>query len=76
MNKKAGGKGPMIVGIIALVVVVGGCYCYKKNSDSESEGGQKEDKKLFKKVFKGKVQKKATKEEIIPTFAIPAEEQI
>ena len=75
LNKKVGGKGPMIVGIIALVVVVGGCYCYRKNSE-ENEGGAKEDKKLFKKVFKGKVQKKATKEEIIPTFAVPAEEQI
>lgn len=65
----------MIMGVVALVVVGGGCYCYRKNS-SENEGGQKEDKKLFKKVFKGKEQKKATKEEIIPTFAVPVEEQI
>jgi hypothetical protein len=65
----------MIVGILALVAIGGGCYCYNKNKE-EKEGGMKEDKKLFKKVFKGKTSKKATKEEIIPTFAVPAEEQI
>merc|ERR1719198_248973 len=74
-NKATGGHLGLIMGVVALVVVGGGCYCYRKNS-SENEGGQKEDKKLFKKVFKGKEQKKATKEEIIPTFAVPAEEQI
>merc|ERR1711916_14658 len=75
MAKKAGPGGMIAIVVVALVVVVGGCYCYRKNS-SENEGGAKEDKKLFKKVFKGKTQKKATKEEIIPTFAVPAEEQI
>ena len=67
---------PMIMASIVGLIVVGvGCYCYRKNKE-DNEGGQKEDKKLFKKVFKGKVQKKAAKEEIIPTFAVPAEEQI
>ena len=64
-----------IMGVVALLVVVGGCYCFKKK-DYDAEGGAKEDKKLFKKVFKGKVQKRATKEEIIPSFVVPAEEQI
>jgi hypothetical protein len=65
----------IVVAVVALVVIGGGCFCYKKNQ-SDAEGGQKEDKKLFKKVFKGKTQKKATKEEIIPTFAVPNEEQV
>jgi len=77
LAEKTGGKGPIvIVAVIALVVVAGGCYCLKKKSSDDNEGGEKEDKKLFKKVFKGKVHKKAAKEEIIPTFAVPAEEQI
>ena len=66
----------MIIGAVAAVVVIGGYCCYKKNSDDSNEGGYKEDKKLFKKVFKGKTQKKATKEDIIPTFAVPSEEQV
>ena len=66
----------MIIGAVAAVVIIGGYCCYKKNSDNENEGGSKEDKKLFKKVFKGKTQKKAAKEEIIPTFAVPSEEQV
>ena len=66
---------PIIISVAAIALIGGGCYCYRKNK-SENEGGEKEDKKLFKKVFKGKVQKKAAKEEIIPTFAVPAEEQI
>ena len=66
---------PIIISVAAIALIGGGCYCYRKNK-SENEGGEREDKKLFKKVFKGKVQKKAAKEEIIPTFAVPAEEQI
>merc|ERR1719454_1403448 len=76
LNDKTGGHGLMITGILALVVIGGGCYCYNRNKEEDKEGGMKEDKKLFKKVFKGKTQKKATKEEIIPTFVVPAEEQI
>ena len=54
----------MIAGIAAVVVVaLAGGYCYKKNS--ENEGGQKEDRKLFKHVFKGKVQKKAAKDQFV-----------
>lgn len=66
----------MIGGIVALAVVIGGCYCYKKQQSEDNEGGAKEDKKLFKKVFKGKIQKKATKDEFIPTSLVPADEQI
>merc|ERR1719163_1123361 len=72
LDEKAGGHGMLVTGIVALVVIGGGCYCYNKNK-AENEGGDKEDKKLFKKVFKGKSQKKAVKDEIIPTFAVPAE---
>ena len=76
LEKPKGSATPIIIGVVAAVVIIGGYCCYKKNSDSESEGGNKEDKKLFKKVFKGKTQKKAAKEEIIPTFAVPTEEQV
>lgn len=43
-----------IVSVVAAIAVVGGCVCYRNNKD-DKEGGAKEDKKLFKKVFKGKV---------------------
>jgi hypothetical protein len=72
-------KGKMMGGIIGGVVVagllVGGCvYMRKKNEDAE--GGEKEDKKLFKLQFKGNSMKKSKKEALVPTFAIPAEENI
>lgn len=73
-------KGKMVGGIIGGVVVagllVGGCvYMRKKNSD-ENEGGDSEDKKLFKLQFKGNTLRKVQKESLVPTFAIPAEENI
>jgi hypothetical protein len=71
----SGMAGP-IIGLVAIAVCAGGFCAYKKRQDSENEGGKKEDKKLFKKVFKGKTQKKATKEEMVPTFAVPSEEQV
>ena len=73
-------KGKMVGGIIGGVVVagllVGGCvYMRKKNSD-DNEGGDSEDKKLFKLQFKGNTLRKVQKESLVPTFAIPAEENI
>lgn len=74
--KPNGMKGP-IIGIVAVGIIAGGYCAYKKRQDSEGqEGGNREDKKLFKKVFKGKTQKKATKEEMVPTFAVQSEEQV
>jgi hypothetical protein len=62
--------------VVAAILIVGGCMCYRNKQKNENEGGAKEDKKLFKKVFKGKVQKKATKEEMVPSFAVPQEETV
>ena len=69
--------GAVIGGVAAAVVLVGGCIYYKKKQgEEESEGGQKEDRKLFKNTFKGNVVKKVQKEALVPTFAVPAEENI
>lgn len=68
--------GAIIGGIAAAVVLVGGCVYYKKQQSDDAEGGQKEDKKLFKNTFKGNVVKKVQKEALVPTFAVPAEENI
>jgi hypothetical protein len=67
-----------IVSVVAAIAVIGGCVCYRNKQMNENinEGGAKEDKKLFKKVFKGKVQKKATKEEMVSSFAVPQEETV
>jgi hypothetical protein len=68
--------GVIIGGVAAAVVLVGGCVYYKKKQGEDAEGGQKEDKKLFKNTFKGNVVKKVQKEALVPTFAVPAEENI
>ena len=68
--------GAIIGGVAACVVLVGGCVYYKKKQGDDAEGGQKEDKKLFKNTFKGNVVKKVQKEALVPTFAVPAEENI
>lgn len=68
-EKEGSATTPIIVSITAIILIGGGCFYYRKNK-SEAEGGEKEDKKLFKKVFSGKVQKKAAKEEIIPTSTV------
>jgi len=47
-----------IVSVVAAIAVVGGCVCYRNKQNSENEGGAKEDKKLFKKVFKGRSKRK------------------
>ena len=68
--------GAIIGGVAAAAVIVGGCVYMKKKNSEENEGGQKEDKKLFKSTFKGNVVKKVQKEALVPTFAVPAEENI
>ena len=68
--------GAIIGGVAAAAVLVGGCVYMKKKNSEENEGGQKEDKKLFKSTFKGNVVKKVQKEALVPTFAVPAEENI
>ena len=68
--------GGILGGVAAAVVLVGGCVYYKKKNSEDNEGGQKEDKKLFKSTFKGNVVKKVQKEALVPTFAVPAEENI
>jgi hypothetical protein len=68
--------GPIIGGVAGGLVLVGGIvYCMKKGKD-DNEGGEMEDKKLFKAQFKGNTVKKVQKEALVPTFAIPAEENI
>ena len=68
--------GAIIGGVAAAAVIVGGCVYMKKKNSEDNEGGQKEDKKLFKSTFKGNVVKKVQKEALVPTFAVPAEENI
>ena len=68
--------GAIIGGVAAAAVIVGGCVYMKKKNSEDAEGGQKEDKKLFKSTFKGNVVKKVQKEALVPTFAVPAEENI
>ena len=68
--------GAIIGGVAAAAIIVGGCVYMKKKNSEENEGGQKEDKKLFKSTFKGNVIKKVQKEALVPTFAVPAEENI
>ena len=68
--------GAIIGGVAAAAIIVGGCVYMKKKNSEENEGGQKEDKKLFKSTFKGNVVKKVQKEALVPTFAVPAEENI
>lgn len=66
--------GAIIGGVVVAGLVVGGIIYKKKSSDNE--GGDKEDRSLFKKQFKGNVVKKVQKEALVPTFAVPAEENI
>ena len=68
--------GAIIGGVAAAAVIVGGCVYMKKKNSEENEGGQKEDKKLYKSTFKSNVVKKVQKEALVPTFAVPAEENI
>ena len=65
----------VIGGVAAAVLLIGGCICYNQNKD-DKEGGMKEDRKLFKSQFKGNTVKYIQKEALVPTFAIPAEENI
>ena len=44
----------IFTGAICLIAIGGWCYYRRKMNSSENEGGHKEDKMLFKKVFKGK----------------------
>jgi ElaB/YqjD/DUF883 family membrane-anchored ribosome-binding protein len=74
--KASGSKnGAIIGGVVVAGLLIGGCVYYQK-SKSDNEGGAKEDKTLFKKQFKGNVVKKVQKEALVPTFAVPAEENI
>ena len=76
-EKSSGGMvGGIIAGVVVAGLLVGGCVYYKKKNSDDAEGGEKEDKKLFKLQFKGNTLKKIQKEALVPTFAIPAEENI
>ena len=68
--------GGIIGGVVVAGLLVGGCVYMKKKNSDDAEGGQKEDKKLFRLQFKGDTFKKIQKEALVPTFAIPAEENI
>ena len=68
--------GGIIGGVAGAVILIGGCVYYKKSQKNDEEGGEKEDRKLFKSTFKGNVVKKVQKEALVPTFAVPAEENI
>ena len=73
-NGKNEGRFILTAGIFFML----GCawyHCSKKKDSSQNEGGQIEDKKLFKKVFKGKTHKKAAKEGIIE-LRVTGEEQV
>ena len=75
--KKGGKVGAIIGGVVVAGLLVGGCVYLKKKRDSEAaEGGECEDKKLFKLQFKGNTVKKIQKEALVPTYSIPAEENI
>jgi len=67
--------GAIIGGVVVAGLLVGGCIYYKKKQN-DNEGGEKEDKTLFKKQFKGNTIKKVQKEALVPSFAVPAEENI
>ena len=67
--------GAIIGGVVVAGLLVGGCVYYKKKQN-DNEGGEKEDKTLFKKQFKGNTMKKVQKEALVPSFAVPAEENI
>ena len=64
-----GSNTPLIIGIVgaALVLGVGGyCMCKKKgDDDGSSEGGVKEDKKMFKTVIKKNIKKVANTESLV-----------
>jgi hypothetical protein len=75
--KKGGKVGAIIGGVVVAGLLVGGCVYLKKKRESEAaEGGECEDKKLFKLQFKGNTVKKIQKEALVPTYSIPAEENI
>ena len=74
--KKGSKVGGIIGGVVAAGVLVGGCVYFKKKGNNDNEGGENEDRRLFKLQFKGNTVKKVQKEALVPTFAIPAEENI
>ena len=75
-GEESGSKtGAIIGGVVVAGLLVGGCIYYKKKQN-DNEGGEKEDKTLFKKQFKGNTIKKVQKEALVPSFAVPAEENI
>ena len=68
--------GAIIGGIVVAGLLIGGCVYMKKKNSEEAEGGEMEDRQLFKAQFKGNTLKKVQKEALVPSFVIPAQEII
>jgi len=74
---EGGSPAGLIIGILAGVAVIGGliyCKCNNKlcfEKKEDEEGGQKEDKKIFKKEVKSKnSHKRHAKESLVPSFNV------
>ena len=76
-NDSSSGSGVgILLGICGAAGLIGGLAYFHQKSKDQNEGGEKEDKKLYKTQVKKNASKKAMKQSLVPMDAVAEENEI